>query len=86
MFPSEAAQTLSALFDSPRNSWLLRRRSHLCCYARLRPALAYFVVGPATRIAPMVTVLVLVRKKIFLVYFLVTVVGGMALGLLCGVL
>jgi len=34
----------------------------------------------------MVTVLVLVRKKIFLVYFLVTVVGGMALGLLCGVL
>ena len=49
-------------------------------------ALAYFVVGPATRIAPMVTVLALVRKKIFLVYFLVILLGGMALGLLYGML
>ena len=86
MFPSEAAQTLSALFDSPRNSSLLRRHSRLCCYARLRPAPAYFVVGPATRIAPMVTVLALVCKKIFLVYFLVTVVGGIGPGLLYGML
>jgi uncharacterized membrane protein YraQ (UPF0718 family) len=51
-----------------------------------RPVLAYFVVGPATGIAAMVTVLVLVRKTIFPVYFLVTVVGGMALGILYGVL
>lgn len=86
MFPSEPAQTLSALFDSPRNSWLLRRRSHPCYYALPRPVLAYFVVGPATRIAAMVTVLVLVRKTIFPVYFLITVVGGIALGLLYGVL
>ncbi|UCF73095.1 MAG: permease [Deltaproteobacteria bacterium] len=49
-------------------------------------ALAFFLVGPATRIAPMVTVLVLVRKKIFLVYFLVILLGGMGLGLLYGVL
>ncbi len=49
-------------------------------------ALAYFVVGPATRIAPMVTVLALVRKRIFLVYFLVVLLGGMALGLLYGML
>ena len=86
MFPSEAAQTLSALFDSPRNSSLLHRHSRLCCYARLRAAPAYFVVGPATRIAPMVNVLVLVRKEIFLAYFLVTVVGGIGPGLLYGML
>lgn len=49
-------------------------------------ALAYFVVGPATRIAPMVTVLALVRKKIFLVYFIVVLVGGMGLGFLYGIL
>jgi hypothetical protein len=34
----------------------------------------------------LVTVLAVVRKKIFLVYFLVTVVGGMALGLLYALL
>jgi uncharacterized membrane protein YraQ (UPF0718 family) len=49
-------------------------------------ALAFFLVGPATRIAPMVTVLVLVRKKIFLVYFLVILLGGMGLGLVYGAL
>lgn len=48
-------------------------------------ALAYFVVGPATRIAPMLTVLALVRKKVFLVYFMVVVLGGMALGFLYGI-
>ncbi len=86
MFSSEAAQTLSPLFDSLRNPSLLRRHSHRCCYTRLRPAPAYFVVGPATRIAPMVTVCALVRKEIFLLHFLVTVVGGIGLGLLYGIL
>jgi uncharacterized membrane protein YraQ (UPF0718 family) len=49
-------------------------------------ALAFFVVGPATRIAPMVTVFSLVRKRIFLVYFLVALLGGIGLGYLYGVL
>ena len=49
-------------------------------------ALAFLVVGPATRIAPMVTVFSLVRKKIFLVYFLVVLLGGMGLGFLYGML
>jgi uncharacterized membrane protein YraQ (UPF0718 family) len=49
-------------------------------------ALAFFVVGPATRIAPMVTVFSLVRRKIFLVYFLVAVLGGIGLGYLYGML
>ena len=49
-------------------------------------ALAFLVVGPATRIAPMVTVFSLVRKKIFLVYFLVVLLGGMGLGFVYGML
>jgi uncharacterized membrane protein YraQ (UPF0718 family) len=49
-------------------------------------ALAFLVVGPATRIAPMVTVFSLVRKKIFLVYFLVALLGGMGVGFLYGLL
>ena len=49
-------------------------------------ALAFFVVGPATRIAPMVTVFSLVRKKIFLVYFLVALLGGIGLGYLYSML
>ena len=47
-------------------------------------ALAFLVVGPATRIAPMVTVFSLVRKRVFLVYFLVVLLGGIALGFLYG--
>ena len=49
-------------------------------------ALAFLIVGPATRIAPMVTVFSLVRKKIFLIYFLVVLLGGMGLGFLYGML
>jgi len=49
-------------------------------------ALAFLVVGPATRIAPMVTVFSLVRKRIFLVYFLVALLGGMGVGFLYGML
>ena len=44
-------------------------------------ALTFLVVGPATRIAPMVTVFSLVRKRVFLVYFLVVLLGGMGAGL-----
>lgn len=43
-------------------------------------ALTFLVVGPATRIAPMVTVFSLVRKRVFLVYFLVVLLGGMGAG------
>ncbi len=45
-------------------------------------ALTFLVVGPATRIAPMVTVFSLVRKRVFLVYFLVVLLGGMGVGFL----
>lgn len=45
-------------------------------------ALAFFIAGPATRIAPMVTVALLVKKKAFLIYFLIVVFGGIALGYL----
>ena len=47
-------------------------------------ALTFLVVGPATRIAPMVTVFSLVRKRVFLVYFLVVLLGGMAAGFVYG--
>jgi uncharacterized membrane protein YraQ (UPF0718 family) len=47
-------------------------------------ALTFLVVGPATRIAPMVTVFSLVRKRVFLVYFLVVLLGGMGAGFLYG--
>jgi hypothetical protein len=49
-------------------------------------ALAFLIVGPATRLAPMVTVFSLVRKKTFLIYFLVVLLGGMALGFVYGLL
>ncbi len=49
-------------------------------------ALAFLIVGPATRIAPMVTVFSLVRKKTFVIYFLVVLLGGMGLGFLYGML
>jgi len=49
-------------------------------------ALTFLVVGPATRIAPMITVFSLVRRRIFLVYFLVVLLGGMALGFLYGLI
>ena len=45
-------------------------------------ALAFFIAGPATRISPMVTVALLVKKKAFLIYFLTVVVGGIVLGYL----
>jgi len=47
-------------------------------------ALAFFIAGPATRISPMVTVALLVKKKAFLIYFLTVVVGGIAFGYLYG--
>ncbi|MDH5661704.1 MAG: permease [Elusimicrobiota bacterium] len=49
-------------------------------------ALAFFIAGPATRISPMVTVALLVKKKAFLIYFLTVVVGGIALGYLYGLI
>ena len=49
-------------------------------------ALTFLVVGPATRIAPMITVFSLVRRRIFLVYFLVVLLGGMALGFFYGLI
>lgn len=50
------------------------------------PALAFFIAGPATRISPMVTVALLVKKKAFLIYFLTVVVGGIVLGYLYGLI
>ncbi len=47
-------------------------------------ALTFLVVGPATRIAPMVTVFSLVRRRVFLVYFLVVLLGGMVAGFVYG--
>lgn len=49
-------------------------------------ALAFLIVGPATRIAPMVTVFSLVRKRIFIIYFLIVLLGGMGLGFFYGLL
>jgi len=49
-------------------------------------ALAFFIAGPATRISPMVTVALLVKKKAFLVYFLVVLLGGIAFGYLYGLM
>ncbi|MBW1768310.1 MAG: permease, partial [Deltaproteobacteria bacterium] len=61
-------------------------QSFLCMGMDNGAALTFLVVGPATRIAPMVTVFSLVRKRIFLVYFLVVLLGGMVLGFLYGLL
>jgi len=49
-------------------------------------ALAFFITGPATRISPMVTVALLVKKKAFLIYFLLAVFGGIACGYLYGLI
>lgn len=49
-------------------------------------ALAFFITGPATRISPMVTVALLVKKKAFLIYFLLAVFGGIACGYLYGLM
>jgi len=49
-------------------------------------ALAFFIAGPATRISPMVTVALLVKKKAFLIYFLIVVLGGIAFGYLYGLM
>jgi len=49
-------------------------------------ALAFFIAGPATRISPMVTVALLVKKKAFLIYFLVVVLGGIGFGYLYGLM
>jgi len=49
-------------------------------------ALAFFIAGPATRISPMVTVALLVKKKAFLIYFLLAVFGGIACGYLYGLI
>lgn len=43
-------------------------------------ALAFFIAGPVTRIAPMVTVIALVRYKAFAVYILVSVFCAIAFG------
>lgn len=45
-------------------------------------ALAFFIVGPATRVSPMVTLLALVRKKPFLIYLGLCFAGGILLGYL----
>ncbi len=45
-------------------------------------ALTFFLTGPATRIAPMVTVALLVKKRAFLVYLLTILLGGMLAGYL----
>jgi len=45
-------------------------------------ALAFFIAGPATRIAPMVTVLLLVRQKAFCLYFLSSFIGAILFGFL----
>jgi len=49
-------------------------------------ALAFFIAGPATRISPMVTVALLVKKKAFLIYFLLALFGGIAFGYLYGLM
>jgi len=45
-------------------------------------ALAFFIVGPATRVSPMVTLLALVRRKPFLIYLGLCFAGGILLGYL----
>ena len=45
-------------------------------------ALAFFIVGPATRVSPMVTLLALVRKKPFALYLGLCFVGGILFGYL----
>jgi len=45
-------------------------------------ALAFFIAGPATRIAPMATVLLLVKKKAFVLYFSMSFVSAIVLGYL----
>jgi len=45
-------------------------------------ALAFFVTGPATRVSPMVTVALLMKKKAFLIYFLLAFFGGIVCGYL----
>lgn len=60
--------------------------SFMCMGMNNGAALTFLVVGPATRIAPLVTVFSLVRKRIFLVYFLVVLLGGMVLGFLYGLI
>lgn len=49
-------------------------------------ALAFFITGPATRISPIVTVALLVKKKAFLIYFLLAVFGGIVCGYLYGLM
>jgi hypothetical protein len=43
-------------------------------------ALAFFIAGPATRIAPMVTVFLLVRQKAFFLYFIFSFLGAILFG------
>ena len=45
-------------------------------------ALAFFIVGPATRVSPMVTLLALVRKKPFFLYLGLCFAGGILFGYL----
>jgi len=45
-------------------------------------ALAFFIVGPATRISPMVALLALVRRTPFLIYLGLCFAGGILLGYL----
>ena len=45
-------------------------------------ALAFFIAGPATRIAPMVTVFLLVRQKAFFLYFIFSFLGAILFGFL----
>ena len=45
-------------------------------------ALAFFIVGPATRVSPMVTLLALVRKKPFALYLGLCFAGGILFGYL----
>jgi len=49
-------------------------------------ALAFFIAGPATRISPMVTVALLVKKRAFLIYFLLALFGGIACGYIYGLM
>jgi uncharacterized membrane protein YraQ (UPF0718 family) len=45
-------------------------------------ALTFFIAGPVTRIAPMVTVIALVRYKAFMVYLMVSMLCAVAFGYL----
>ena len=44
-------------------------------------ALTFFIAGPVTRIAPMLTVIALLRYKAFAVYILVSMIGALLMGL-----